>query len=818
MSGWIQNIRFSLRMMRRNPGFALMVILIMALGIGANTAIFSVVHAVLLEPLPFRDVDRVVQVWHTPPQASFPGMTEFSVSAGNFLDWQRQNHVFEKMAFYSGAQFDVTGEGKPEAVVASRVSPDFFPVLGVQPIHGRVFQPSGQATGSGFQNEREVVLSYRFWQKHYGGDPQVVGRTIKLDGDPYTIVGVMGAAMTKPGFAEMWVPQVLTPAEAAVRGEHHFLVVARLKPGVTVQEAQAEMNTISERLAQAYPGDDKGWGAVLNPMREETVGEIRPALLMILGAVGFVLLIACANVANLVLARTLARRKEIAIRTAMGATRLRVIWQLLTETVLLSLCGGALGLFAAHFGIELLLKYFADRLPQTTGIGLSAPVLAFTFGVAVVTGVLSGMIPAVAMTRGDVNEGLKQGLGRTDATSGGSKTRSALVAVEVALSLVLLAGAGLMIRSLYKLQEINPGFDEHNVLTMELQINKRMFANATAEAQFFSQLQERVGAIPGVDSVGAIDDLPLAGGSNQPVAVEGQPAMAMSEQPEVSVRVVTPGYFRTMRIPLLAGRDVSSSDGADSAPVVVISESMAKKFWPKGDALGHHLKLSFYPDKDRTVVGVVGDVKQLGLDSSAGVATLYWPQAQIEGAPQGGWISRPATLVVRTISGPRTVATAVTNAVHQLNKDVPVDNILTLEEFVGGTLTQHSFNMELLAVFGGLALVLCTVGIYSVLAYSVRRGMKEIGLRMAFGATKQDIFRSIIVRGLKPTILGIAVGLAAAFALSRLMRSMVYGVSERDLATLLTVTSVLVIVSLVASVVPALRATKVSPLAVIREE
>ena len=804
--------------MRRSPGFALMVVLIMALGIGANTAIFSVVHAVLLEPLPFRDVDRVMQVWHTPPQSSFPGMTQFSVSAGNFLDWQRQNHVFEKMAFYSGAQFDVTGVGKPEAVVASRVSPEFFSVLGVQPIHGRVFQPGGQATGSGFENEREVVLSYRYWQKHYGADSDVVGRTIRLDGDPYTIVGVMGAAMTKPGFAEMWVPQVLTPAEAAVRSEHHFMVVGKLKPGVTVREAQAEMNTISERLAQAYPEDDKGWGVVLNPMREETVGAIRPALLMMLGAVGFVLLIACANVANLVLARTFARRKEIAIRTAMGATRVRVIRQLLTETVLLSLCGGVLGLFAAHFGIELLLKYFADQLLQTTGIGLSAPVLAFTFGVAVVTGVLSGLIPAVTMTRGDVNEGLKQGLGRMDATSGGSKTRSALVAVEVALSLVLLAGAGLMIRSLYKLQEINPGFDEHNVLTMELQINKRMFANATEQAQFFNQLQERTGAIPGVESVGAVDDLPLTGGSNQPVAVEGQPAMALSEQPEVSVRVMTPGYFRTMRIPLLAGRDVSSSDGADSAPVVVISESMAKKFWPKGDAVGHHLKLSFYPDKERTIVGIVGDVKQLGLDSSAGVATLYWPLAQIEGAPQGGWISRPATLVVRTTSAPRTVATAVTNAVHQLNKDMPVDNVLTLEEFVGDTLTQHSFNMQLLAVFGGLALVLCTVGIYSVLAYSVRRGMKEIGLRLAFGATKQDIFRIVIVRGLKPTILGIVVGLTAAFALSRLVRSMVYGVSERDLATLLTVTSVMVIVSLAASVVPAMRATKVSPLAVIREE
>ena len=818
MAGWIQNLRFPLRMMRKNPGFAAMVVLIMALGIGANTAIFSVVHGVLLEPLPFRDVDRVMQVWHTPPQSSFPGMTRFSVSAGNFLDWQKQNHVFEKMAFYSGGGFDVTGAGKPEAIRGSRVSPDFFPVLGVKPIHGRVFQPSGQATGSGFLNEHEVVLSYKYWQTHYGADASVVGRTISLDGEPYTIVGVMGAAMTKPGFAQIWVPQVLTPAEAAVRSEHHFLVVGKLKPGVTVEQAQAEMNTISRRLEEAYPEDDKGWGAVINPLREETVGSIRPALLMMLGAVGFVLLIACANVANLVLGRTFARRKEIAIRTAMGATRLRVIQQLLVETVLLSLFGGAVGLVAAHFGIELLLKYFANRLPQTNAIGLNGPVLAFAFGLAVVTGVLSGLIPAITMTRGDVNEGLKQGLGRTDAESGGSKTRSALVAVEVALSLVLLAGAGLMIRSLWNLQKINPGFDEKNVLTMSVKVGKKQFASATEEAQFFQRIQERVSAIPGVEATGAVDNLPLDGGSNQPVAVEGQPAMALSEQPEVSVRVVTPGYFKTMRIPLLAGRDLSESDRKDSAQVVVISESMAKKFWPKGDAVGHHLKLSFYPEKERTVVGVVGDVKQTGLDSSAGIATLYWPGAQTEGAPGGGFMARSLTLVVRTTGAPRTVATAVTDAVHEINKDTPVDNVLTMEEFVGETLTPHSFNMQLLAVFGGLALVLCVVGIYSVLAYSVRRGMKEIGLRMAFGATKQNIFRVIVVRGLKPTAVGIAAGFVAAIALGRVVTSMVYGVSARDGATLVSVMALMVVVSLAASLVPAVRATRVSPLAVIREE
>jgi predicted permease len=375
-----------------------------------------------------------------------------------------------------------------------------------------------------------------------------------------------------------------------------------------------------------------------------------------------------------------------------------------------------------------------------------------------------------------------------------------------------------MIRSLWNLQKINPGFDEKNVLTMTVKVGKKQFASATEEAQFFQRIQERVRAIPGVEATGAVDNLPLDGGSNQPLAVEGQPAMALSEQPEVSVRVVTPGYFKTMRIPLLAGRDLSESDRRESAQVVVISESMAKKFWPKGDAVGHHLKLSFYPEKERTVVGVVGDVKQTGLDSSAGIATLYWPGAQVEGAPGGGFMARSLTLVVRTTVAPRTVATAVTDAVHEINQDTPVDNVLTLEEFVGETLTQHSFNMQLLAVFGGLALLLCTVGIYSVLSYAVRRGMKEIGLRMAFGATKQDVFRVIVVRGLKPTAVGIAAGFVAAIALGRVVTSMVYGISSRDTATLVSVIALMVCVSLAASVVPAVRATRVSPLAVIREE
>lgn len=810
----IRNLKFAFRLLRKSPGFAVVAVLIMALGIGANTAIFSVVRAVLLEPLPFRDADRLVQVWHTPPQKSFPGMTTFAVSAGNFLDWQKQNHVFEKMALYTGGHFDVTGAGKPEAVTASPVSADFFSVLGAEPIHGRVFLKEEDRAG----NNREVVLSYTFWQTHYGSDASAVGKTINLDGEPYTIVGVMGPKMNKPGFARLWVPLALTAKDAAVRGEHHFLAVARMKPGVTMAEAQAEMDTISQRLEKAYPEDDKGWGATLHSMRDETVGDVRPALLMMLGAVAFVLLIACANVANLILARTFARRKEIAIRSAMGASRGRIVEQLLSEAFLISLCGGALGLMAAHYGIELLTKFFADKLPRMGEIGLNGSVLAFTFGLSIVTGILSGLLPAWRMTKGDVNDALKQGLGRTDAESGTGKTRSALVVIEVALSLVLLIGAGLMLRSLWNLQNIDPGFDQRNVLTMSVMVNGKQFSEARQEAQFFDQVLERVRVLPGVVSAGAIDNLPLEGGSNQPVVIEGHAAEALSEQPEVSVRMVTPGYIRAMRIPVLQGREINAGDTADSAAVVVISESMAKRFWPNSSPIGHHLKLSFFPDKDREIVGVVGDVKQLGLDSSAGIATLYWPVAQVSAATTGVWRSMPLSLVVRTTTPPRTLATAVTDAVHEVNKDVPVNSVMTLEDFVGDTLTQHSFNMQLLAIFGSLALVLCAIGIYSVLAYSVRRGMREIGLRIAFGATLRDVARHVIVEGMKPTLVGIGIGLVAAFALGRIVTSMIYGVSSRDLVTFLAVTMLLIVVSLGASVIPALRATRVDPLTVLREE
>ena len=814
MSKFAQDLKFAIRHLLKSPGFTSVAILIMALGIGANTAIFSVVHSVLLEPLPFQDPDRLVQLWHVPPQSSFPGMTQFAVSAANFLDWQKQNDVFTGMALYSHGGFELTGHGKPETIHAGKVTSGFFSVLGVQPIYGRVFLQEEDQPG----RNKELILSYKTWQTRYAADPNAVGRTVTLDGAPYVIVGVMGPKMTKPDYAEVWTPLGLTAEEAAVRGEHHFLAIARLKPGVTLAQAQAEMSTISHRLEQSYPADDKGWGASVISLRDDLVGDVRPALLMMLGAVGFVLLIACANVANLIFARVFSRRKEVAIRSALGASRSRIVQPLLTESVIMAVCGGALGLVFAHFGIELLVKFFADKLPRMGDIGLSQSVLWFTLGLSLLTGFLSGLLPAMSMIKGDVNEALKQGLGRMDADGGSSVTRSALVSVEVALSIVLLIGAGLMLRSLWSLQNTNPGFDARNVLTMELNIPKNQFTKPAEEHEYLGQVLQRIRALPGVESAGGVDDLPLAGGSNQPVAVEGQPAVPMSEQPEVSVREVTPGYFDAMRIPLLEGRRIQDSDTANSNAVVVISKAMAQQFWPNQSPIGHHLKLTFFPDRERTVVGVVGDVKQHGLDTTSGIATLYWPRAQVGDSAQGPWRAFGTSLVVRTSTPPQNLAPTITKAIAEVNGNIPVDNVITLEDFIGSTLTQRSFNMQLLAIFGALALFLCTIGIYSVLAYSVKRRMREIGLRLAFGAGFKDVVSLVIVQGMKPTLVGVGIGLVAAFALGRVAASLIYGVSVRDLATYTAATVVIVFVSFAASLIPALRATRVDPLTVLHDE
>ena len=810
-----QDLRFAARQLRKSPGFSAIAVLTLALGIGANTAIFSVVNGVLLRALPFKDPSRIVRVWHTPPAKSFPGIDRFSVSAANYLDWKRDNHVFEQMAIYSYRGFTLTGVAQPLQVDAVSVSSGFFETLGVAPLFGRFFTADEDQPG----HTHVVILSYRFWQEHFGANPDIVNHNITMDGQNYLVAGVMPASFRFPDFGQMWTPMGWTDKEAAVRNEHHSVVIARLKRGVTLQQAQAEMNTISSRLEQLYPADDKGWGAVVVPLHRDMVSDVRPALLVLLGAVAFVLLIACANVANLALAKTFARQKEIAIRSALGATATRVVRQILTESVLLAGVGGVLGLVVAYFGQNLILAFLKNQLPASFTAGLDVKVLGFTLCLSLMTGVFAGLLPAMRLARSNVNEALKQGLGRTDAGSGSQATRRVLVVAEVALSLLLLVGAGLMIRSFQQLQNVAPGFESHGVLTMNAAIARAKFSEATGEINFFEQVLQRVRALPGVESAGVIDDIPLdTNGSHQPIQIEGQPEVAMADQPEVDVRLISAGYMQAMHIPLLRGRDFNDQDVKGRPETILVSESMAKHFWPGEDPIGKRVKLTFSPEQFREVVGIVGDVKLDSLDQARPSTTLYVPLDQLSASGPNRWQSFPLTLVVRSATAPSSMVSAVTNAVHSVDGTVPLRDIQTMDEVVTSSLSQSRFNMLLLGAFAGLALLLAAIGIYSVLSYSVRQRVPEIGIRLALGARLSDVVRMIVIEGMKPALLGVAIGALAALATGRVVASLIYQVTPSDPVTFLAVSALLGMIALLACVIPAYRASKVDPVIALRNE
>jgi putative ABC transport system permease protein len=809
------DIRFAFRQLRKSPAFTAVAVITLALGIGANTAIFSAVNAVLLKPLSFPDPDSLVRVWHVPPAKSFPGMTRFAVSAANYVDWESQNDVFERMAIYSFRTFTLTGVSKPEQIFACTVSSQFFQTLAVPPMLGRTLLPEEDQSG----RSHVVVLSFRFWQEHFGSDREVVGRNILMDGQNFLVAGVMPPNFRLPDFAQMWTPMAWTDQERAVRGEHHYVVIARLKPGVDVKHAQAEMNTISSRLEQLYPADDKGWGAVVVPLHDDMVSDVRPAMLVLLGAVACVLLIACVNVANLILARGFSRQKEIAIRTALGAGTARVLRQVLTESVLLALAGGALGLCYAPFGVRLIKDFLGNSLPGSIEVGLDLRVLVFTASISILTGVLSGILPALRLTRKNVSQSLKEGLGRMDSDSGGHWTRRVLVTAEVALSLVLLMGAGLMVRSLQRLHEVNPGFDPHGVLTMRVAVAEEKFAGPEQQVNFFEQALDRVRSLPGVAAAGVVDDIPLnGGGSHQPIAIEGRPVVPMSEQPEVDVRLVSAGYMSAMHIPIVRGRDFNDTDNARGPGAVLISESMARAFWPGDDALGKHLTLTFSPEKPREVVGIVADVKLDGLDQTRPAVALYSPLDQLSLPVYGKWHSFWMMLVVRTTASPSSLTSAVSNAIHQLDAGVPLRDIATMDDVVATSLSQQNFDMLLLGTFAALAVTLAAIGIYSVLSYSVKRRVSEIGIRMALGARLRDVLRLVIVEGMKPALLGVGIGAVAALALGRVMSSLIYEVKPYDPITFLSAGILLAGVALLASVVPAYRATRVDPIIALRYE
>ena len=815
MNSLFQDMRYGVRQLLKSPGFSAIAGLTLALGIGANTAIFSVVNGVLLHPLPFKDPDRIVRVWHTPPAKSFPGMSFFSVSAANYFDWQRENHVFERMAIYNYRGFTLTGVAQPLQVDASAVSSGFFETLGVPPLLGRVFSTEEDQPG----HTNAVVLSYRFWQEHFGANPDVVNHNVTMDGQNYLIAGVMPESFRFPEFAQMWTPMGWTDKERTVRGEHHSVVIARLRPGVDVKQAQAEMNTISSRLEQLYPADDKGWGALVVPLHADLVKDVRPALLVLLGAVAFVLLIGCANVINLTLARTLGRQKEIAIRNALGASFGRLLRQVLTESVLLAIIGGTLGLMIAPLGQRLILAFLGNQMPGAVTVHLDVMVLAFTACLSVLTGVFAGVLPAMRLAKSDVNQALKQGLGRTDVSSGSQVTRRILVTAEVALSLVLLVGAGLMIRSFQHLQNVEPGFESHGVLTMTAAVAQSKFPEPTQFINFFEQVLQRVRGLPSVEAAGVIDDIPLnQEGSHQPIQIEGQPEVAMADQPEVDVRLISPGYLQAMHIPLLRGRDFGDQDVNGRPASILISESMARRFWPGENPIGKRLTLTFSPDRIREVVGVVGDVKLDSLDQSRPSAALYVPLDQISASGPNGWKSFPLTLVVRSATAPASMVSAVTSVVHEVDGTVPVRDVFTMDDVIANSLTQPRFNMFLLGVFAGLALLLAAIGIYSVLSYSVRQRVPEIGIRLALGATVSDVLRMVVIEGMKPTLIGVAIGGATALAMGRLVASLIFQVKPTDPATFVAVAALLAFIALLACIIPAYRASRVDPVIALRNE
>ena len=804
MRTFMSDVRHALRVFVNTPSYALAVTAVLALGIGATTAIFSIVNAVLLRPLPYEQPERMVRLFHIPPQSTFPGMATFSLSPANFLDWQRDSSSFEAMAAYSGRGVTLTSGSNPEALRIGVVGPDFFKVVRTQPALGRTFLPEEYAA----ERSRVVVVSDAFWQSHLGGTKDAVGRVLSFDGQSYTVVGVMPPEFTVKawgvGSQPMWAPLSWTATEAAVRENHNLQAIARLKDGVTLEQAKAELAVISQRLEKAYPAENAGWGGTAIPLRELLVGDVRRSLMLLLGAVGLVLLIACANVGNLILARSMTRRKEIAIRTALGAGRRRVFQHLIVESIVLAIAGGAIGLALAQAAVRAGTSALEAQIPRAGEASIDAMVLLFAFGASLLTGLLAGVLPALRAGRPDLNVTLKEG-GRSDAAGAGSLTRRALIVAEVALSLMLLMGAGVMLRSLHALRGVDAGFNPGNVLKLEVNVPDARYPEDAQKTLFYDHLLDRLRVLPGVESAGWVDTLPVTGGGSvQPLVIEGRAELSPRDQPTVSVRLLSEDYIKTMQIPMLRGRDVARTDG-DS---MLVSVSAAKLLWGDADPIGRRATL---PLISRTtaiaVVGIVGDVKEQLAEKAP--PTVYY---HIKAMPFGG-----ASIAIRSAGDPTTLIRAATAAVRQLDPLLPVQSVQSMDEVLDGVLVAERFRALLLQVFAAAALILASVGIYSVLSYLVRGRRREIGIRAALGARTADLIGMVLLEGLKPALLGIVIGAAGAVMAASLLDNLVFGVKPSDPITLAVVAGSLLVVSIAASLLPAWRATRLDPLTVLRD-
>ena len=809
LSDLAQDLRYGLRMIAKTPTISAIAIIALALGIGANTAIFSVVNAVLLQPLPFEKPDQLVMVWDEATHLGFPKDTP---SPANFLDWRQQNHVFSAMAALTPRSFNLTGVGEPERLNGSRVSANLFDLLGAQPLLGRTFLEEEDKPGT-----KVALLSEGLWQSRFGADPGVVGRSVSLNGESYTVVGVLPRTVFLPGQDnrrdQLWVPIAFPNDEAASRGSHYLGVMARLKPGITLKQAQADMDTVAAALAQAYPEANARRGAVVTPLHEQVVGAIRPALLVLLGAVAFVLLIACANVANLLLARAAARQKEIALRLALGASRSRMIRQFLTESVLLALLGGGVGLIFSLGGLAVLKRFVPPDISLAGGISIDAKVLFFTLVVSALTGLIFGLAPALHAVHSNLNETLKESGRDSAAGVRGNRLRNILVVAEVAVSFILLIGAGLLINSFMHLRNLDPGFRADHLLTMKVELSEARYPDKERRAAFFNEVTRRVRSLPGAESVAVGDNLPFTyNGNSLGIAVEGIPDPPVDQWPDVVLRVIGPNYFGTMGIPLIAGRDFIEQDNVQGKPVVVVTEKTAKHYWPGQSPIGKRLKTSATssPEAWREVVGVVKDVRQNDFIAEPKMQT-YAPHAQMTDFPANA-------LIVRTKVEPLSLAMPVRNQIWEIDKDQPVSDVRTMEDIVAGAVARQRFSMLLLGMFAGLALVLAAVGIYGVMSYSVAQRTREIGIRMALGAQRSDVLKMTVGQGLKLVGTGVVIDLIAAMIVTRVMSSLLFGISPTDPLTFVSITFVLVGVAIVASFIPALRATRIDPRLALRYE
>jgi putative ABC transport system permease protein len=801
-----QDLRYGFRMLAKSPGFTFVAVLALALGIGANSAIFSVVNTVLLQPLPFEQPEQLVRVYTTVPRRN---LTAGPVSYLTFADFRAQNAQFEYVTAFSDTSATLAGRDEPEQIDGIVASGDFFKVLGAQAALGRTFTTEEERPDA-----QVVVISDGLWKRRFGGDAQIVGQSVTLNGEAVTIIGIMPEGFTFPIDRErvdFWSPIDPTSEENRQRGSSYLNVVARLRDGATLQQAQAEADAVAARLATEYADTNAGRSFTLISMHEDLVGDLRPALLVLLGAVAFVLLIACANVANLMLARASSRHKEIAIRTAMGASRWRIVRQLVTESLLLSLAGGALGLLIALWGVDLLVASIPSDMPRVSEIGLDRRVLAFTAVISMLTGFLFGLVPALQVSKPDLNEGLKEGGRGSTEGARRNRVRGALVVLEVALSLVLLVGAGLLMRSFVELREVKAGFDPSGVLTASVSLPDSKYGEEATQAEFFRRVLENLSARPGVHAASAVLPLPLSGSAMMNgLSIEGRPPAAPGERLTTHTRITSPEYFRAMNIPVVKGRALDERDSKDAPKVVVVNETFARKYFPGEEAIGKRVEITVAEDMSGEIVGIVGDVKHRSLDAAPD------PEAYVS------YRQVPSGYMVLVLKGDGQSAAALTStlreAVRQVDAGQALAEIRTMEQLVSNSVARRRFNMLLLGVFAGVALALAAIGIFGVMNYTVTQRTHELGIRIALGAQTKDVLRLVVGQGMTLIVIGVVVGLAASFALTRLMQSLLYSVSATDPLTFAGVALVLASVALLACYIPARRATRVDPMVALRYE